>query len=138
MKYEIRFNRRLPKQLNVSEVKASTLTDKAFYKMLLERWQKSYFYIDRQAKMKTEIMCNIQTVSDAYNVFVARLMAGTNKDVVEDFLQELKGSKVFKSRSDYSRLKNKIHDVSTKAGVMVSDELVKELDDAVKNAAAFG
>lgn len=138
LKYEIRFNRRLPKQLKVSEVKASTLTDKTFYKMLLERWQKSYFNIDRQTKIKTEIMCNIQTVSDAYSVFVAKLLAGTNKDVVEDFLQELKGSKVFKNRSDYNRLKNKIRHVSTKAGVTVSDELVRELDDAVKNAAAFG
>ena len=138
LKYEIRFNRRLPKQLNVSEVKASTLTDKAFYKMLLERWQKSYFNIDRQAKIKTEIMCDIQTVSDAYSVFVARLMAGTYKDVIEDFMEELKNSKAFKNRSDYNRLKNKIRDVSTKAGVMVSDELVRELDDAVKNAAAFG
>ena len=83
-------------------------------------------------------MCNIQTVSDAYSVFVARLIAETNKDVVADFLDELKGGKVFKNRSDYNRLKNKIRDVSIKAGVMVSDELVRELDDAVKNAAAFG
>lgn len=138
LKYEIRFNRRLPKQLNISEVKASTLTDKAFYKMLLERWQKSYFNIDRQMKIKTDIMCEVQTVSDAYNVFVARLIAETNKDVVADFLDELKGGKVFKNRSDYNRLKNKIRDVSNKAGVAVSDELVRELDDAVKNAAAFG
>lgn len=138
LKYEIRFNRRLPKQLNVSEVKASTLTDKDFYKMLLENWKESYFQIDRQMKIKTDIMCEVQTVSDAYNVFVARLIAETNKDVVADFLDELKGGKVFKNRSDYNRLKNKIRDVSNKAGVAVSDELVRELDDAVKNAAAFG
>lgn len=138
LKYEIRFNRRLPKLLNVAQVKASTLTDKYFYRMLLENWKESYFKINRQTKIKTEIMCDIQTVSDAYSVFVARLLAGTNKSVVEDFLQELKGSKVFRNRSDYNRLKNKIRDVSTKAGLVVSDELVKELDDAVKNAAAFG
>lgn len=138
LKYEIRFNRRLPKQLNVSEVKASTLMDKDFYKMLLENWKESYFKINRQTKIKTDTMCNIQTVSDAYSVFVARLMAGTNKDVVEDFMEELKDGKVFKNRTDYNRLKNKIRDVSTKAGLVVSDELVRELDDAVKNAAAFG
>lgn len=138
LKYEIRFNRRLPKLLNVPEVKASTLTDKDFYKMLLENWKESYFKINRQTKIKTEIMCDIQTVSDAYSVFVARLMSGTNKDVVEDFMVELKNSKVFKNRSDYNRLKNKIRDVSNKAGLVVSDELVRELDDAVKNAAAFG
>ena len=137
LKYEMRLSRRLPRQLNVPEVKASTLTDKRFYKMLLERWEKSYFNIDRQTKIKTDIMSKIQTVSDAYNVFVARLMAETNKDVVAGFIDELKDGKVFKNRSDYSRLRSKIQDVSNKAGVMVSDELIRELDNAVKNVGAF-
>lgn len=138
LKYEIRLNRRLPKQLNVPEVKGATLWDKCFYGMLMERWKTTYLSIDRQTQTKTDIMDKIQTVTDAYDVFVARLMAEASKDVVAAFIDELKNGKVFRNRSDYSRLRNKIRDVSTKAGVMVSDELIKELDDAVRNAAAFG
>lgn len=137
LKYEIRLNRRLPKQLNVPEVKASTLYDKSFYRMLMQRWQQGYFSIKKQQQIKTDVMDKIQTVTDAYNVFVARLLAASNKDAVAGFLEELKENKVFKNRSDYNRLKNKIQEVSSKAGLMASDELIKELDDAVKNTGAY-
>lgn len=137
LKYEIRLNRRLPKQLNVPEVKASTLYDKSFYKMLMQRWQNDYFSIRKQQQVRTDAMEKIQTVSDAYNVFVARLLAASNKDAVTGYIEELKGNKVFKNKSDYNRLKNKIQEVASKAGLMVSDELIKELDDAVKNTGAY-
>ena len=64
-------------------------------------------------------------------------MAASNKDAVAGFIEELKENKVFKNRSDYNRLKKKIQEVSSKAGLMVSDELIKELDDAVKNTGAY-
>lgn len=137
LKYEIRLNRRLPKQLNVPEVKASTLYEKSFYKMLMQRWQHDYFSIKKQQQIKTDVMDKIQTVTDAYNVFVARLMAASNKDAVAGFIEELKENKVFKNRSDYNRLKNKLQEVASKAGLMVSDELIKELDDAIKNTGAY-
>lgn len=137
LKYEIRLNRRLPRQLNVPEVKASTLYNKAFYKMLMRRWQDDYFSIKKQKQIKTDVMDKIQTVTDAYNVFVARLMAASNKDAVAGYIEELKENKVFKNRSDYNRLKNKIQEVASKAGLMVSDELIKELDDAIKNTGAY-
>lgn len=137
LKYEIRLNRRLPKQLNVPEVKASTLYNRAFYKMLMQRWQDDYFSIKKQQQVKTDVMDKIQTVTDAYNVFVARLMAASNKDAVAGYIEELKENKVFKNRSDYNRLKNKIQEVASKAGLMVSDELIKELDDAIKNTGAY-
>lgn len=38
LKYELRLNRRLPKQLNVKEVKASILSDREFYRALVVRW----------------------------------------------------------------------------------------------------
>lgn len=137
LKYELRLNRRLPKQLNVPEVKASTLYNKPFYKMLLQRWQDDYFKIKKQEQVKANVMDKIQTVTDAYNVYVARLMAASNKDAVVGFIEELKDNKVFKNRSDYNRLKKKLQEVASKAGLMVSDELIKELDDAVKNTGAY-
>ena len=137
LKYEIRLNRRLPKQLNVPEVKASTLYERTFYKHLMQRWQNDYFSIKKQKQVITNVMDKIQTVTDAFNVYVARLMAASNKDDVAGFIEELKDNKVFKNRSDYNRLKKKIQEVSSKAGLMVSDELIKELDDAIKNTGAY-
>lgn len=137
LKYELRLNRRLPKQLNVREVKASTLSEKQFYKMLLRLWQNKYFSISKQEQVKTNIMSEIKTVSDAFEVFVARLMAVSNKDAVAGFIDELKEAKVFQDRNNYTRLRKKIQAVASKAGLMQTDELIKELDDAVKNQGAY-
>lgn len=137
LKYELRLNRRLPKQLNVREVKASTLSDREFYKALLERWETSYFSISKQKQVKTDVMSEIKTVSDAFNVFVARLMAATNKDVVSGFIDELKDNKVFENRNYYDRLRKKIQAISETADVTTTDDLIKELDNAVKNSGAY-
>lgn len=137
LKYELRLNRRLPKQLNVREVKASTLSEKPFYKMLLSLWQNKYFSISKQEQVKTNVMSEIKTVSDAFDVFVARLMAASNKDDVAGFIDELKEAKVFQDRNNYTRLRKKIQAVASKAGLMQTDELIKELDDAVKNQGAY-
>lgn len=137
LKYELRLNRRLPKQLNVREVKASTLTGRKFYKALMQRWQNAYFSISKRKQVKTDVMSEIKTVSDAFNVFVARLMANANKDVVSGFIDELKDAKVFENRNYYDRLKKKIQAISETADVTVTDELIKELDNAVKNSGAY-
>lgn len=82
-------------------------------------------------------MSEIKTVSDAFEVFVARLMAVSNKDAVAGFIDELKEAKVFQDRNNYTRLRKKIQAVASKAGLMQTDELIKELDDAVKNQGAY-
>ena len=52
-------------------------------------------------------------------------------------LDELKEAGVFSDRKNYSRLKRKIQEVATKANITVSDELIRELDDEVKNCGAY-
>lgn len=137
LKYELRLNRHLPKQLKVEQVKASTLTDSNFYSMLVNLWQRDYFSINKQQQLKTNVMSKIKTVSDAFNVFVARLMATASKDDVAGFIDELKDNKVFADRKNYTRLKNKLVATASKAGVTETDELIRELDNVIKNTAAY-
>ena len=40
-------------------------------------------------------MCEIKTVTDAFNVFVARLLSKTDPDQISGFLDELKEGEVF-------------------------------------------
>ena len=82
-------------------------------------------------------MSEIKTVSDAFNVLVARLINGSDQTQITAFLEELKESRVFDDRKIYTRLKRKIQEVATKAGVATSDELIKELDDEIKNVGAY-
>lgn len=137
LKYEMRINGRLPQQLGVPQVTAATLSEKPFYRLMVKRYQESYFAISKNNQIKTDVMDEIKTVSDAFDVFVARLISQSGQTQIAGFLEELKEAKVFDDRKCYSRLKKKIQEVATKAGVTVSDELIKELDDEIKNIGAY-
>lgn len=137
LKYEMRLNGRLPQQLGVPEVKASTLTETPFYRIMVKRYQDSYFSISKLYQVKTNVMSEIKTVSDAYDVFVARLISQTDQTQIGGFLDELREAAVFEDRKNYSRLKKKIQEVATKANITVSDELMKELDDEIRNCGAY-
>lgn len=137
LRYEMRLNGRLPHQLGVPEVKASTLSQTSFYRMMVKRYQDSYFSIAKLNQIKTDVMSEIKTVTDAFNVFVARLISQTDQTQIGCFLEELKEAGVFDDRKNYTRLKNKIQEVATKANITVSDELIRELDDEIKNCGAY-
>lgn len=137
LKYEMRINGRLPQQLGVPDVTAATLSENPFYRLMVQRYQESYFAISKNNQIKTDVMDEIKTVSDAFDVFVARLITQSDQTQIAGFLEELKEAKVFDDRKCYSRLKKKIQEVATKAGVTVSDELIKELDDEIKNIGAY-
>lgn len=137
LKYEMRFNGRIPYQLGVPEVTASTLSELPFYRMMVKRYQDSYFSISKQNQVKTNVMSEIKTPTDAFNVFVARLISQTGKTQIEGFLNELKEAAVFEDRKNYSRLKKKIQEVATKANITISDELMRELNDEIKNCGAY-
>lgn len=82
-------------------------------------------------------MSEIKTVSDAFNVLVARLISQSDQMQIMDFLEELKEAKTFEDRKNYSRLKKKIQDIASKAELSVTDELIKELDNEVSNVGAY-
>ena len=82
-------------------------------------------------------MSEIKTVSDAFDVLVARLISQSDKTQIAAFLDELKEARTFEDRKNYSRLKKKIQDIATKAEISVSDELIKELDNEIKNVGAY-
>lgn len=82
-------------------------------------------------------MSEIKTVQDAYEAFVARLMADGEEGQIMAFMDELKEAKVFDDRKYYTRLKEKIQKIAAKAGSSVPDELSKELDDEIRNVGAY-
>lgn len=137
LKYEMRYNQRLSQQLGVAEITASTLSEKEFYRQMVRRYQDSYFSISKQKQVKTNVMNEIKTVSDAYDVLVARLISQSDQTQIAAFLEELKEANIFEDRKSYSRLKKKIQEVATKADISVSDELVRELDNEIKNIGAY-
>ena len=136
LRYEMRLNGCLGQQLKEPPVKASTLYQLPFYSKVMKLYQKSYYSIQKLNQVKTNVMSDIETVGDAYNVFVARLMS-KNPEEAADFMNELKRADVFKDRISYTRLKNKLKAVAAKADITIVDELVKELDNDIQNCGAY-
>lgn len=139
LRAEIRFEGRLPYQLGVPDVKASTLSDRQFYKIVMQRYQSAYFSISKYKQLKTEYMGDIKTVSDAFDCFVGKLLSQSeqSQEQIDAFLAELKSAGVFKDRVSYTRLKERIERTANKAHLTISDELVKELDDEFRNCGAY-
>ena len=133
LKYELRLNGGLAKQIGVEEVKASTLSDKAFFKKLLKMWSDEYFTISKHKTMKTEFMAEIKNPKDGFNAYVARLMSRQGKDDIDEYIRELKANKVYSNKEYYTRLKNKLKEISSCADFLSTDEDGIELDDCVRN-----
>lgn len=137
LKYELRMKGRLAQQLGVPYVDASTLSDETFYRSMVRRYQETYFSISKSNQISRNDMSEIKTVNDAYEAFVARLMAESGEGQITAFMDELKEAKVFGDRNNYARLKKKIQKIAAKAGSSVPDELSKELDDEIRNVGAY-
>ncbi|MDR0421389.1 MAG: hypothetical protein LBH72_00050 [Proteiniphilum sp.] len=136
LRYESRWNTRLPQQLKVPEVKGRTLFDKSFYGKMIARWADNYFNIDKRKILKADAMERIETVSDAMDYICAVALQRLPPDEVQNILAELKQKGVFENRNYYSRLNKKLKDITGMADISNSDVLTKELDAEVRQVLA--
>ena len=96
LRYELRLNGRIPHQTGRHTVTASTLSDREFYRQLVTMWEDNYFSISKLNGVKQNVMNEIKSVKDAKAVLFARLLSQSGKDVITDYLEELKQNNVFK------------------------------------------
>ena len=137
LRYEMRFKSRLPSQFKANEVKASTLTNERFFASAIKMYQNYYNSISKKNILTFDNMSKIKTVKDAQEVLMALLINQSDQEQIKAYINSLKEAKVFEDRKNYTRLKNKIKEISNKAGFVVSDDLIKELDDEIKNIGAY-
>ncbi len=137
LRYEIRYEGRLSYYTGFPKVEASTLTTQEFYRLMVEKWQDFYFSVSKINQIKTNIMEEIKTVKDAREVFFARLLNQSDPKQIGEFVDELKECHVFTDKKYYTRLKRDIQKISNKASVTETDELIKELDDDIRNVGYY-
>lgn len=137
LRYELRLRNHLARQMQEQQVTASTLTNLNFYRGLLDRYQRYYFSIIKRRKSKSNVMEKIKYVKDARDVLMSKLLNKAGEGVVEDFIRDLKEASVFKDPKYYSRLKKELQGIATKSDFTEDDDLIKELDDEVKNCGAY-
>ena len=136
LKYELRLKGRLSYQLRVDNITASTLSDRAFYKMLIGLYQSYYRAIYKQKQMIYD-MSNIKTPNDALKYRLGRFLNEGEQGGIEEFINELKENETFVDRKYYTIVRAKLKEAADMAGAGLEDELIKELDNDVMNLGAY-
>lgn len=137
LRYEARYNGRLANQFKVQEVTGATLINETFYRNMVRIWQKQYFAIPKINETRCNVMDNIKTAKDAINVFFARLISQTGQDEISEFVTELKQNGTFNDAKYYTRVKKQLQDIAATISEENTNEDIRELDDAIRNAGQY-
>lgn len=136
LRYEIRFKNRLPQQIGWPEVTASTLSDREFYRKMLNHYQQIYFSISKRKTLKPSALRDIRNPKDAFDCLVGMLISQADPKQIEDFIGDLStGTNL--DRVQLYRLGKMVERVSTKGKLMEQDTLISELDNHIQNVGVY-
>lgn len=136
LRYEIRFTSRLPKQFNLPELSAKTLSDEKFYISLFDRWQAEYEAI---SKIQT-INFNLSSMNSPKDFWKQINLMAINAIGQEKIMQEietLRALNAFDKPEYYSRLKREIRLLCHTPNLTTSSDLVAELDKKIKGTKRY-
>lgn len=136
LRYEIRFKNRLPQQIGWPEVTASTLSNRGFYRKMLNHYQQIYFSISKRKTLKPSALRDIRNPKDAFDCLVGMLISQADPKQIEDFIGDLStGTNL--DRVQLYRLGKMVERVSTKGKLMEQDTLISELDNHIQNVGVY-
>lgn len=136
LKYELRLNGSIGKQLKWGEVTGETLYDRAFYKRLTETYQQEFAKIKKLPQPNSRISESIKSVGDGVEVLLSRLIKQSGIEVIDSFIDELKSQRVYSERANYSRLRKKLTMISSKTSKS-EDVLIWEMENGIMNRCLY-
>lgn len=132
LRYEMRLQGRLTKQLSILEFKASTLQDRSVYQELISRWLDGYLSINKLVNMDDEYLKKGMSVKEAQEVFVAQQIAKGGSFVIDEFIAKLKQKECFEDRHYYNRVKSNLQKLASKSKLTADNGDIEELTRRVK------
>lgn len=132
LRYEIRYNGRLSRQLKTTDVTANRLYADDFYQLMKNNFTNNYNSIVKSNYMMSDEQ-EIKTVSDALKYMIANSI---DEHKARSIMQGLKDGNTLKYPRDYTRLKSKFNEVTSMTAHKPNQDLAKELDDEIKNIIA--
>ncbi len=136
LKYELRLNGSIGKQLKWGEVTGETLYDRAFYKRLTDTYQQEFAKIKKLPQPNSRISESIKSVCDGVEVLLSRLIRQSGVEVIDAFIDELKIHNTFADRANYSRLRKKLTTIVSKT-IKSDDVLVWEIENSIMNRCLY-
>lgn len=130
LRYEIRYRRRLGKQLNEPEIIVKTLFKEQFYIKLVDRYISDYQSIHKNA----EINLNTDKMDSPKDFWRQIALMKIDEIGINNMMQiidEWRTKDVFSNPAYYSRLKKEIRDYSKEYEADDAVPLIKELDSKI-------
>jgi hypothetical protein len=126
LRYEMRFTNRLPKQFNLAEITASSLSNEKFYMTIFDKWLAEYEAINKLHSIKFNLS-NMNSPKDFWKQI--NLMA---INIIMQEIENLRHQKAFEKPEYYSRLKKEIKELCKTPDLTASSDLVAELDKKIR------
>lgn len=136
LKYELRLNGSIGKQLKWEEVTGETLYDKGFYKCLTQAYLQEFFKIKKLPQPNSKISESIKSVGNAVDALLSRLIRQSGVEVIDFFIEELKSQHTYADRANYSRLRSKLTTIANKTSTE-EDTLVSEMESGIINRCLY-
>lgn len=136
LKYELRLNGSIGKQLKWEEVTGEMLYDKGFYKRLSQTYLQEFLKIKKLPKPNSIMSESIKSVGDAVEMLLSRLIRLYGVEVIDSYIEELKSQKTFSERANYSRLRSKLTTIANKTSTE-EDSLVSEMENGIINRCLY-
>ncbi len=136
LRYEMRYKSRLPKEFNLPEITASTLSDEKFYMSLFDKWQAEYEAINKLNNINFNTT-NMNSPKDFWKQINLMAINTIGQDKIMQEVENLRLQNAFQKPEYYSRLKKEIRELCKTPDLTSSSELVAELDKKIKNAKRY-
>ena len=135
LRYELRFTKRLSSQFKTT-VKAVDLCNEDFYIGDIDKWQKEYFRISKQAKQRldTQKVKGVKELSD--QVVLKGLEAMGGKQVLFEIFENERASGNL-DRFKHKRFKDKVNRIVSNPKYFEPNDCIVELDQKVRQAARY-
>jgi len=130
LRYEIRYSRRLDRQLKEPEVKGRTLSDESFYIRLIDRYISDYRSIHKLPAINFDTD-NMSTPKDFWIQLALMKAEEIGQDRLNHMIDEWRARGVFSKSEYYSRLKKELRDKRQRFEASDSSHLIEELDSKV-------
>ncbi len=132
LRYELRHKGRLNKQFNMPEFTGATLYNERFYIDIINRWVKEYMNIQKIQRFTLQNIENMKKPSDVMDMIFGMLLIKAGQGEIDCIVNDLKAKKAFTDPKYYTRLKNSLKDKMNKPEITEKSDLIKELDQNVK------
>jgi hypothetical protein len=131
LRYELRFTRGLPKQFNLPEITAGSLSEEKFYTDLFDCWKSEYEAINKLHSINLNLS-KMNSPKDFWKQMNLLTINNLGQDKIMQYVEDLRAKKVFDKPEYYSRLKKEIRELCKAPSFTTHSELVAELDRKIK------